>query len=102
MARGIQCCPESMFHTFSEHSDGNSVRVYKTSSQKDELHCLSSDIMTNVYMLHGSVWYVFAVPSAYAAFPQGAPPGPPPKDRIGWKVTQWAPNLYCTMQTLRC
>ena len=31
-ARGIQCRTGSMFHSFSEHSNGNSVRVYNTSS----------------------------------------------------------------------
>ena len=32
MARGIQCCTESMFHPFSEHSNGSSVRVCEASS----------------------------------------------------------------------
>ena len=31
-ARGIQCCTESMCHTFSKQSNGNSVRVCTTSS----------------------------------------------------------------------
>ena len=53
-----------------------------------KMSCLCSDIMTTVYlyMLNGSVWYIFAVPCEYASFWQGGgsplDPFPPSLDPL--------------------